>query len=169
MELLRSLQFLSMGVLKRIYWLLPTLLLDPFDLVERLCKVSYEVPQWAIWTLFSLGWAIAITLTYHDLRMQKINLEKPPNWIEAYKKTHRKLPPIQSFMSGEVSNYSSGMVVSKNIQLITPSAQFWKERLPSEKKQLLELVEWLGQDSRDYEAMIKKMSPHTGTSMRLHR
>jgi len=131
--------------------------------------VSYEIPQWAIWTLFSLGWAIAITLTYHDLRMQKIKLEKPPNWIEAHKKKHRKLPPIPSFMRDVILGYSPGMVVSKNIQLITPSVQFWNKLRPSEQDKLLELVEWLGQDRRDYLERMKMMSPPGKPSMRLLR
>jgi hypothetical protein len=66
-------------------------------------------------------------------------------------------------------NYSPGMIVSRNIQLITPSAQFWKEleTHPSQQDQLLELAEWLGRDRRDYLARMKRMAPPVKSNMRL--
>jgi hypothetical protein len=129
---------------------------------------GFPISRWVWIGLPVLGLIVAQFLAYKKLWVKYDEL-KPRSWISTYEREHGKLPPIPGFMSGVVSNYSPGMLVSKNIQLITPSAQFWKEPLPSEKKQLLELVEWLGQDPRDYEAMIKKMSPPGGTNMRLHR
>lgn len=73
MELLKSIRFFLWGIIKRVYWILPTLILDPFDLLERLFNVNYQVPQWSIWSLFSLGWFIAMVLTFHELRMNKIS------------------------------------------------------------------------------------------------
>ena len=35
----------------------------------------YEPPQWLFWLLLSLGLTIAIILAYHEVRMQKLNLE----------------------------------------------------------------------------------------------
>lgn len=69
MEILKSFCDLCVGILKRIYWLLPTLITDPFDVLERL-GVYMNVPQWASWLLFYLGLAVAITLTYHELRQK---------------------------------------------------------------------------------------------------
>ena len=72
MELLKSIRLFLWGIIKRIYWLLPTLVLDPFDLLERF-NVSYQPPQWSIWILFSLGWFVAMALTFHELRMKSIS------------------------------------------------------------------------------------------------
>ena len=76
MELLRSISFFLSGTLKRVQWYLPPLLLDPFDIAERLFKVNYPPPQWLAWFLFGLGWFIAIILTYHELRKQNMALDK---------------------------------------------------------------------------------------------
>uniref|UniRef100_A0A6M3LC15 Uncharacterized protein n=1 Tax=viral metagenome TaxID=1070528 RepID=A0A6M3LC15_9ZZZZ len=46
-----------------------------FDVVERLWGMSYPIPQWVAWGLFGLGWFIAFVMTYHELRIQKANLE----------------------------------------------------------------------------------------------
>jgi hypothetical protein len=169
MEILKSLRLLVIGVLKRIYWILPTLVLDPFDFAERLLNVSYDVPQWAVWVLFAAGWVVAILLSYHELRMQKVALEKPPNWIEKYRNRYRKLPPLPDYLRPVVPSYSPGEPISKNMELITPSAQFWNRLLPSQQDELLELVEWLGQDRRDYLAHMRMMLPPGGSkSIHLH-
>jgi len=162
MELFKSLRLFILGVMKRIYWLLPTLILDPFDLIERLLNVNYDIPQWAIWTLFTIGLMIAIILTYHELRMQKTALEKPINWIDAHKRQHGKFPPVPDYLLPVVQNYSAGKPVSKEIQLITPSMQFWANLMPSEREKLLGLVEWLGIDPQDYEEKIKRHAPPGG-------
>ena len=33
------------------------------------------MPQWSIWFLFSLGWVIAMLLTYHELRLNKLSVD----------------------------------------------------------------------------------------------
>ena len=142
MELLRSLRLFVIGVFKRIYWILPTLLLDPFDFAERLLNVSYNVPQWLVWVLVTTGWAIAIVLTYHDLRMQKVALEQPTNWIDAHKNRHGKLPPIPDYLLPVVQNYSPGESVSRTMKLKIPSGQFWHGLLPSQQEELLGLAGW---------------------------
>ena len=76
MELVKSILAFSGGTLKRVWWYLPPLLLDPFDIAERLFGRSYLVPQWIAWLLFGLGWAAAIIATYHELRMKNINLKR---------------------------------------------------------------------------------------------
>lgn len=84
MELLISLWLLTKGILKRIYWLIPVLFLDPFDFAERWFNVTYEAPQWLMWVLVAIGFAIAITLTYHELRTQKVNVDRQvENLIDA--------------------------------------------------------------------------------------
>jgi len=79
MELLKSVSLFFLGILKRIYWLLPTIFLDPIDVVRRLFGVNLNLPQWLNWILFILCWFIAIILTYHELRKQKVGLEKRAN------------------------------------------------------------------------------------------
>lgn len=38
--------------------------------------MTYEAPQWLMWVLIVIGFAIAITLTYHELRTQKLNVDQ---------------------------------------------------------------------------------------------
>jgi hypothetical protein len=159
MEHLKSLRLLVIGVLKRIYWILPTLLLNPFDIVERLFNVSYEVPQWAIWSLFAAGWVVAILLAYHELRMQKVALEQPPNWIDAHKAKTGKLPPLPDRLASLFRNYSSGQPVSKGMEPITPSGQTWDGLRSREQKQWQQVIEWLGEDPEDYLEDMRKMLP----------
>jgi hypothetical protein len=111
---------------------------------------------------------IAQFLAYKELWV-KYDKFKQSNWINAYEREYRKSPPIPNFMSDVVSDYFPGMVVSKNIKLINPSAHFWGKLSPNQREQLLDLAEWSGQDRRDYEAKIKMMLPPRRTSIRLHR
>ena len=162
MELWKSLRFFTIGVFKRIYWILPTLILDPFEIAEKLLGVSYDVPQWAIWLLFAAGWVVAILLTYHELRMQKVALEQTPkNWIDAHKAKTGKLPPLPEYLLPVVEgeSYLPGEPISKNIKVKIASGQFWNRLLPSQRDELLQLVEWLGQDRRDYVAKMENMFP----------
>jgi len=74
MEFIRSLQQLAWGVVKRLYWLVPSLFTDPFDLLERWFGMNYQPAEWLFWLLLSFGLLIAIALTYHELRMQTAKL-----------------------------------------------------------------------------------------------
>ena len=76
MGIFESTGLLFLGILKRLYWLIPSLLSDPFDISERWLKVTYEAPQWAFWLLLSIGLSIAIILTCHELRVKVVKLEK---------------------------------------------------------------------------------------------
>lgn len=78
MEILLSLRLFVFGILKRIWLLLPAFISDPLDIAERL-GMSYDFPQWISWFLLGLGIIVAIFLTYHDLRQQKLALEKQLN------------------------------------------------------------------------------------------
>ena len=69
MELLKSSYLLLWGIIKRLYYVAPSILLDPFDFAGRLFKVNYDPPQWMAWFLFCVGLALAILLTYHELRV----------------------------------------------------------------------------------------------------
>ena len=84
---------------------------------------------------------------------------RPANWIDAYKNRHGKLPPVPDYLLPVVKNYSPGEPVSKQIQLITASAQLRRNLRGRRWKQLLELVEWLGQDTQEYEERVQSMAP----------
>jgi cytochrome c-type biogenesis protein CcmH/NrfG len=76
MEFLKSIGLLFIGVLKRLYYLIPSLLSDPFDILERWGKMTYDPPQWLFWVLLAIGLFFAVAMTYNELRTQKRNLEK---------------------------------------------------------------------------------------------
>jgi len=68
MEYCRSFILFCQGVLKRIYWLIPAFVTDPFDVLDRL-GVYMNVPPAISWSLVVLGFLVAIILTYHEQRM----------------------------------------------------------------------------------------------------
>ncbi len=53
--------------------------------------MKYIIPQWIALLLFGLGWFVAIVLTYHDLRQQKIKLEKQMDDKAKKKEIRKKL------------------------------------------------------------------------------
>jgi hypothetical protein len=61
---------LAWGVVKRLYWILPSFLTDPFDIAERWLKVTWEPPQFLFWLLLGIGLSVAVVLTYYDLQRQ---------------------------------------------------------------------------------------------------
>lgn len=87
---------------------------------------------------------------------------EPTNWIDAYKLKTGKLPTMPDYLLPVIQKYSPGEPISKEIQLIRPSVRFWARLLPGQRKQLLQLVAWLGQDPEDYEEMIHRMAPPGG-------
>ncbi|MEE8471812.1 MAG: hypothetical protein V3S82_01455 [Dehalococcoidia bacterium] len=85
--------------------------------------------------------------------------ESPANWIDAHKIETGTLPSLAEELLPLAINCSAGQPISKEIKLTRPSMQFWQRLLPSHKEQLLELVEWLGQDQRDYIEMLRRGAP----------
>jgi hypothetical protein len=64
------------GVLRRFYYWLTILLLDPFDLAERLLGVTYvPLPNFIIWSLFGFGLFLAVDHTYYEI-WQKQTMRK---------------------------------------------------------------------------------------------
>ena len=104
-----------------------------------------------------VGLLIAQFLAFHELR--KKQAKPPENWIDAYKAQHGEFPPIPEYLLPVVTHYSPGKPVSKNMEVIRASGEFWNRLLPSQKDKLMELVEWLGEDPRDYETQVLKMLP----------
>jgi hypothetical protein len=72
MEHLHSFRSLCWGVIKRLYWIIPGLVTDPFDVLERLLGVHMNVPPSISWILVGLGFLVAVLLTYHEERMRAV-------------------------------------------------------------------------------------------------
>jgi len=82
MALIESLKSFAGGILKRIYWVLVALLVDPFGLLERF-DVSYTPPDWLTWMLVGVGFFVAGGLTHHDLRKKHGSNEKRQETVDA--------------------------------------------------------------------------------------
>ena len=70
MGFLLPLKKYASGIAKRVYWLLPALLSDPFDIAERWFDMTYTAPPYLVWILVSVGLAIASFLTYRELYVE---------------------------------------------------------------------------------------------------
>lgn len=72
------------------------------------------------------------------------------NWIEVYEKKHKeRLPIIPEYMLPVVKD-KTAIRVSKNMELSTPSAQWWNGQLPSQQEQILQTVDWLCKHNKDW-------------------
>jgi hypothetical protein len=70
-----STAILLWGVIKRVHFWIPTLLLDPFDLAERYLRITYPVPAFIAWGLLGLGLFLAVASTYHEMwQKQRIRI-----------------------------------------------------------------------------------------------
>jgi hypothetical protein len=117
------------------------------------------VPTWVWVVIIIVGLIIAQFLAFHEFR--KKQAKPPENWVNAYEAETGKLPSLPEYLLPvvEEGSYSLGESISKNIKVKIPSAQFWNRLLPSQQDELLELVEWLGQDRRDYVAEMQRRLP----------
>jgi hypothetical protein len=143
------------GIFVRIYWLLPALILDPFDLIEKWTRFRYNPPIWIVWLITMIGLVVAVTRTYHAMRMKVIKLEPPVNWIEDHRKKTGAYPPLPEYLVPVVTKYFPGNALSKDIYLKTPSRQYWEKLLPTQQEKMIELAEWLGTNKNDF---LKKIT-----------
>ncbi len=130
---------------------------------ENIPPIVEFFPRWPwwVWALIGMGILCVATLegTYRLIQQATFR----DNWIDAYKnRSGGRFPSIPEFLSDVVQDYFAGMPVSKDVQLLTPSIQFWTRLLPSQRDQVLELVKWLGQDPRDFEEKIRRAAPPGG-------
>ena len=100
------------------------------------------------------------------------NIRSGINWIENYKNNNKgQLPPLPEYLLAIAIEYKSGQPISKSMKVRPASAQLWDALLPSQREKLLQLVEWLGQDRRDYQVKMRKLwpkeVPHRRTRWRL--
>jgi hypothetical protein len=68
-----STAILLWGVIKRVHFWIPTLLLDPFDLAERYLGITYPIPAFIAWGLFGLGLFLAVAFTYYEIWQKQAN------------------------------------------------------------------------------------------------
>jgi hypothetical protein len=76
MDYLRSFAILLCGVLKRFYFLLPSLIFDPFDIAERVFRVTYSPALWMFLGLLLVGLIVSIIMSVRE-QIGKYNL-----WIQ---------------------------------------------------------------------------------------
>ncbi len=107
---------------------------------------------------------IHITRTIDDFDMIS-----DTNWIDKHRRLHGELPPLPDYLLPIAIDYAPGEPVTKNMQITIPSAQMWSRLLPSQQDELLELVEWLGQDRRDYLATMERGKPPGPRVVKLER
>lgn len=89
------------------------------------------------------------------------------NWVEDYEAEHRELPLIPDFMAPLVKDYTPRAKVSKGMEL-KYSPPYWDNLKPSQQKQMLQLVEWMGQDKDDYIDMINRHRPGRPSDIQVH-
>ena len=100
--------------------------------------------------------------------------DKLPSWIEKHQQANQqKLPPIPKWLyqlliirdeKGHRSLHQAqdeNLLVSKNLEVIACSGPQWQAMTASERNQLLELVEFTGQDAGDYVRYFQSMYPNT--------
>jgi len=146
MDYLKSTGLLLFGIIKYFYlYILQAVMLilsDLTGLLDRYFGKSYNIAQSVLWILVGVGLFVAIILTYHKLRMQKVALETPTNWIDAYKRQHHgKLPPVEKWLSTFVPELRVGETIVA-LPITTPSGQHWARTPPSQKRKLQEYVDW---------------------------
>jgi len=77
------------GIVKRFYWLLPSLLSDPFDIPERWFNIVYTTPSYLVWVLIGIGLFIASFLTYRELYVESAKKDVPTATLQ--RRTHLNL------------------------------------------------------------------------------
>lgn len=91
-------------------------------------------------------------------RVKVIDKDAQPTWI-AEKSVGGKLPVLPEWMLPVVINYQKGTPITKSIEVIPSSGQYWNELKANQQAKVLELVEWLGGDADQYVRDFEKMLP----------
>ena len=87
-------------------------------------------------------------------------IRKRSNWIVDYQHRHEgQLPALPDYLEEAVLGYSSGQPISKSMKVRPVGAQHWNRLSHSQRGELRQLVEWLGQDWKDYWQRAMKLWP----------
>ena len=117
-----------------------------------------EHPVWS-YILWGLAGILLIISLLSFTAGRRNTPQKKRNWIIAYQKRNRQLPVIPDYLLPVVIKYTKGKPISKEIELINMSGQFWNNLLPSQKEELRQMVEWLGMNWDDYLEQMRRMLP----------
>ena len=89
-------------------------------------------------------------------RVKVIDHDAQPTWV-AENTIGGVFPKLPKWMLPVVNNYVKGTPITKQMEIIPCSGQYWNELNFRQQGKLLELVEWLNGDAdqyvRDFEAM----------------
>jgi hypothetical protein len=140
------------------------ILIGIYDLItsqfikEKVPKIVDILPDWGwqYWIIIAL--TLLLIITIEGLYRKDISKAKG-NWIAQYKLLHGELPSIPEYILPVVIKYEKGKPISKEIELITMSGQYWNNLLPSQREQLKSLVEWLGMNWDDYLEQMRRSLP----------
>lgn len=138
-----------------------------YDFVGSQVIPQYNIPtlrdvlpnwDWQTWLIIGLALLLIITLE-GVYRLQVIKASD--NWITDYEIKNCKLPPIPDYLHPIVPTYKKGEPITRDIQVINMSGQFWSNLSPSQKQELRQMLEWLGTDPDDYIWQMQRMLPKT--------
>ena len=107
-------------MVKRVWALIPALLLDPFDLYERLFGVNWNPPLWLMWTIFGVGLFVAAWLTYREI------------WVDPAADRQAIVAGLETFY------VRAGQLSEENW---TPSYDAWEQEAMDLRD---EAIEWVG-------------------------
>ena len=102
-----------------------------------------------------------IKVTMNDKgRVRAIDKDAQPTWI-AENTVAGVFPRLPKWVLPVVNNYVKGMPITKSIEVIPSSGQYWNELNFRQQGKVLELVEWTGGDADQYVRDFEKMYPNS--------
>ena len=123
----------------------------------NLPTISKLMPNWGWYYWVILGLLILLIATVEGL-YRKQRDRASDNWILDYFFREGKLPTLPKYMHPAFPNYS-GTPITKDLQTINISGQFWNSLLPVRRKALCTVWEWLGKDPNDFLQSLKQTHP----------
>ena len=92
-------------------------------------------------------------------RVRAIDKDAQPTWIDE-NTVGGILPKLPKWLLPIINNYVKGTPITKSIEVIPCSGQYWNELNFRQQGKLLELVEWTGGDADQYVRDFEKMYPN---------
>jgi hypothetical protein len=111
------------------------------------------------YVLWGLACFLLLFFLIYYLIVRNNTKRNTQNWIISYESRNKKLPAIPEYLLSVVQKYEIGSPLTKEIEIINMSGQFWNNLLPSQREELKQLVEWLDMNWDDYLEQMKRMLP----------